>query len=139
MKNKRWFFLLLFISSNAISQNEQESYKKEPFREMVVYRDPDVSPVPEGAAGSFLKVVERNLDLDQESIRELGISDVKIVFELVVNTEGKVISCSIVDKNELIHVKNTLIGEIENTHWIPGECGQSKVTTIMKLPVSFKV
>lgn len=146
-ENSSMFFLkvikcsliLLLISSCAIGQNKTNDCKVELINGDSVYRNVDILPVPKYGYNSLFDIVKSNVVIDDESIKKLGISDISIVFEFIVSSSGKVISCSIVEKNELIHVKDIIVNEMSKIAWIPGECHQIKVNTAIKVPVKFRV
>lgn len=131
--------ILLLISSCAIGQNETNDCKLELINGDSVYRNVDILPIPKYGYNSIFEIVKSNIIIDDESIKKLGISDISTVFEFVVSSNGKVISCSIVEKNEFIQMKDTIVNELFKTEWIPGECNQIKVNTRIKVPVKFRV
>lgn len=131
-------FLLLF-SNCAISQIKSSNCKIEIINEDSVYRNVDKPPVPKDGYISLFNIINSNIEVDNESIEKLGISNISIIFEFIINSKGNILSCTILEKNEFIHFNDIILNEIYKIEWKPGECNQIKVNTAIIVPVNFRL
>lgn len=131
-------FLLLF-SSCAIGQIKTTICKGEIFNKDTVYRNVDNPPVPKDGYISLFNIINSNIVVDNESIEKLGITKVSILFEFIINSRGNILSCTILEKNEFLHLKDNILSEIYKIEWKPGECNEIKVNTVIIVPVYFRV
>lgn len=129
----------MLFSSSAIGQNKSTSCYVQIINKDTVYRNVDKPPVPKEGYNSLFNIIKNNSVIDNESIEKLGISDVSILFEFIINAKGSIISCSIVEKNEFIQLNDIILNEMMKIEWKPGECDQIKVNSAILLPVNFRI
>lgn len=130
-------FVLYFLSGCVLSQSVITLCEKETIKELTVFRNPDVLPKPK--IEPFFKILQNNIIVDNESIEQLGISEVSVVLQLIINEKGKVLYFEVKEKNEFLSFDSDFNTNILNMEWIPGQCSKVNVNTIIEFPIKFHI
>lgn len=135
------YILCIYLSTTffVLGQENKINCNEELWNGIILYKDVDIQPYPKNGIKSLIKIISTDLIIEDNIIKKLGLVDVRIIFEFVVDSSGVVIYHSIIEKNPYITIEKSLFDKIKYLQWEAGKCDGLNVTSLIRIPFVFQI